>query len=197
MTNLRCGCAGLDEILARDLQCGFDGFRTAAGQPHLGERSGRAVHQIVGQPFRGLGREKPRVREGELIGLLADRLAHGFIAVAETRHRGAGRGIDIALARRIDEIRTVARDRHRQRVALVFPIQNVRHDSPLIRDQDDNIPPARGFRPVESGTNSGRCDKPRRTSLREKCSRRGSRRRPPAPTRSNRACACRPSRAAG
>ena len=73
----------LDEILARELQCRFDRFGAAAGEPHFVEFTRCAVDQIVREFFRGLGREKARMRERELIGLFADRLAHRFIAVTE------------------------------------------------------------------------------------------------------------------
>ena len=117
----------LDKILPRELQRGLDRLGAAAGQPHLVELPGRAVYEIVGQPFGGRGREKTRVRERQLVGLLPDRLPHGFVAVAEARHRGAGGRIDIALAGSVDKIGPVARDGDRQRVTEVVPIQNMRH----------------------------------------------------------------------
>ena len=74
----------LDEILACQFQRRFDGLGAAAGQPHVGKFAGCVRDEVVGKPFRHLGREKSRVREREPIGL--SRIAARTASLLWPRH---------------------------------------------------------------------------------------------------------------
>ena len=85
---------------------------TDSEPPHVNQAlvrpAGASGNEIFREPLHRLVREEAHVREGEVVDLRLDRVAHARIAVAETRHRRAARAVEIALALRVDEIHPVA-----------------------------------------------------------------------------------------
>ncbi len=84
--------AGLDKILPRQLDAGFDRFRTAADEIGVTQPAGLVADELVGQRFGRLRREEAGVGIGELRRLPGHRLEHARMLVAETGDRSpAGR----------------------------------------------------------------------------------------------------------
>ena len=103
------GClAALDLDLARELERGLVGLRSAGQEidPPLAAR--RLVGQDLGQFFRRpVGKER-RMGEGELVELVLDRLDDAPVGMPETGDRRAAGRVEIALALGIDQIGPVA-----------------------------------------------------------------------------------------
>ena len=76
--------AGLDKILPRQLDAGFDRFRAAADEIGVCEPAGLVADELVGQRFGRLRREEAGVSIGQLGRLPRHRLEHARMLVAET-----------------------------------------------------------------------------------------------------------------
>src|SRR5689334_6110231 len=88
----------LDEILARELDCGFDRFRSAADEIGVGKSPGLVADKVIGESFGRLGRKERGMGIGEFRGLARHRLKNFGMLMAEAGNRSAARGIEHALA---------------------------------------------------------------------------------------------------
>ncbi len=118
--------ADLDEILPRHLERGLDRFRAAAHEVGVARAGGRRADEPVGERLRRLGREEARVRVREPVDLRMHRRQHIGVAVAEARHGGAARRVEILLARGVGEIDAATRDGDGRRRAQIA-VEDVRH----------------------------------------------------------------------
>ncbi len=109
--------AGLEEILPRELDRGFDRLRAAADEIDVSEPAGLVANQMIGERLRGFGGEEGRVSISKLRGLLRHRLDHARMLVAEAGHRGAAGGIEHLPAVLGEQPDTFAADRLRRRLA--------------------------------------------------------------------------------
>ena len=107
------GPAGFHEVLARQLERGFVGLRSAGDIVDLGHAVRRAGNQVVGQGLRGFAGEERGVRVGQPVELVLDRLDHRRMVVPEAGHGGPGGGVQIALAVAVDDVEALAADRDR------------------------------------------------------------------------------------
>ena len=117
MKRWRLGLVRLDEILPRQLDAGFDGFRSAADEVSIGEPAGLVPDQPIGQFLRRLRGEEGRVGIGKLRGLPRDRLDHAWMLMAKTGNRGATGAIEYPPAIFRDQPYAVAADRLGRRSA--------------------------------------------------------------------------------
>src|SRR5690606_3939616 len=78
------------------------------------------------QPFGGLGSEEAGMGKGEAPDLFPYGFDHAGVAMAETGNRRPAGSVEIALARRIDEIAPLAAHRRRQGDAHL-PREDMRH----------------------------------------------------------------------
>ena len=106
--------ADLDEVLARHLQRRFHGFGAAGDEIHVADAGRRTFHKHLGQLLGHLGGEKAGVRIRQLVELRMHRRPHRRVAVAQTGHGGAARGIDVAAALRVGDEHALGAGRHRQ-----------------------------------------------------------------------------------
>ena len=111
--------ADLDEVLAREFQCGLDGFRATGDEVHVIEIARCCGGQACGELLGHIRREERRVRIGQRAHLLADGLDHTRMPVAEARDGSTAAGIQIALAVGINEGHAFAADGGGQRLARV------------------------------------------------------------------------------
>ncbi len=105
--------AGFLEILLGQLERGLDRLGAAGDVVDLADPLGRRIDQQRGQRLGRLVGEKGRVRIGQLIDLLLDRLDHLRMAVPKAGHGGTATGVDIALAGGVDQIDPLAADGER------------------------------------------------------------------------------------
>ena len=89
----------LDEVLPRHLQRGLDRLRAAADEIDVVDAGRRVRDEVVAQLLGHLRREEAGVRVGELVELRVHGGQHVGMAVAEARHGGAARGVDVLLPR--------------------------------------------------------------------------------------------------
>ncbi len=113
------GLADLQEILPRHLERGLDRFRAAGDEIDAGHALGRIAHQPIGEFFARRCREEGCVRIRELPGLRLDRFDDFRMAVAQARHRGTARRVDVALAGVVDDVNAFAAHRQGWRDARV------------------------------------------------------------------------------
>ncbi|MDT4858564.1 hypothetical protein FQZ97_930390 [compost metagenome] len=104
------GLADFHEVLARQLQRRFHRLGAAGDEVHRLQSLRRTLDQEVRQRFHRLAGEEGGVGIGERADLLADRLDHAGVAVAEAGHRRAAAGVQVALALAVDQIGAVAAD---------------------------------------------------------------------------------------
>ena len=121
------GLAALGEVLPRHLERRLDRLRAAADEIDVAQPRRSILDQPVGQLLGHLGGEEAGVRIGELVELLVQGGRHRGMAVAEARHRRTARGVDVALARLVDELDALAADGDGQG-AGDLAMQDVGHD---------------------------------------------------------------------
>jgi hypothetical protein len=88
------GLAALEEVLPRELDAGFDCFRPAAHEVGIGKAAGLVAEEMVGQGFRGLGREEGGVRISELRSLPRNRLEDARMLMAEAGDGRTSRSVE-------------------------------------------------------------------------------------------------------
>ena len=111
----------LDEVLARELQRRFDGFRAARDEIHLVEAGRRVLDEVVGQRLGHLAGEEARVRVREPVDLRVHRGEHVGVAMTKARDGGAAAGVEIASAAVVDDVHAARRHglrRHRRKLAM-------------------------------------------------------------------------------
>ena len=118
--------AALGEILPRHLERRFDRFRPAAHEIGVADAFGGVGDQPVGESLGHFGGEEAGMGIGELVELLVQGRRHCGMAVPQAGHRGAARGVDVALAGGIDDFDALAAGGDRQGSADLA-MKNVRH----------------------------------------------------------------------
>jgi hypothetical protein len=103
----------LDEILPRQLQRRLDRLGSARNEIGARHARWRRRDQGVGERLRRLAGEERGVRVGEAFDLRLERRDHLGMAVAEARDRRTARGVEIALARLVEEVDAAAAGRDR------------------------------------------------------------------------------------
>ena len=96
--------AGLDEILACELQRRLDGLRPAGDEIDMLNPVRRVFHQKRGQRLGRLGGEKPGMGKGQPVELRLDRAGYRRMAVAEAGDSRATGPVEIAFAALVDNI---------------------------------------------------------------------------------------------
>ena len=109
--------AHLDAVLPRHFERSLHRLRAARDVIDMCDPVRRMCDQMIGETFGNLGREERAVHVGKLAHLLDDRRIDRWMPVAEAGYGGAAAGVDIALARGIDDLDAFAADGHRQGVA--------------------------------------------------------------------------------
>ena len=109
--------SGLEKILPRDLDRGFDRFRAAADEIDVSEPARLVADQMIGQRLRRFRREERGVRIGEFRSLLRHRLENARMLVAEAGHRGAAGGIQYLAAVLAKQPDALPANRLRRRLA--------------------------------------------------------------------------------
>ncbi len=107
----------LDEVLARHLQRRLDRLGATRHEVDLADTRRRVLDQQVGQRLGHFGGEKAGVRVSQPVDLRVHRCDHVRMPVAEARHRGAARCVDVLPAVGVAQHHAAARERHRQRAA--------------------------------------------------------------------------------
>ena len=102
------GPAGLEMVLARELEGGLDRLGAAGDEVGAREPGRRLGDEGRRQRFLRLAGEEAGMHVVELVELVLDRLAHLGMAVAEAGDGGPSRGVDVALARAVVEIKSLA-----------------------------------------------------------------------------------------
>ena len=92
----------------------------------MADALGGVGDQPVGEPFGDLGGEEAGMGIGEAVELLVQRCGHRRMAVAQAGHRGTARGIEVALARAVDDLDAMAAGGDRKRAADLA-VQDVGH----------------------------------------------------------------------
>ena len=101
-------------VLPRQFDRGLNRLRPTGDEIDAVDPRRRPVDQLVRQTLCGLGREKRRVRPGDLIELRFGRLQHGRCGMAQTGHRRPAARIEVALAICVHEISTITTRHGRQ-----------------------------------------------------------------------------------
>src|SRR5512134_1423664 len=122
----------LDEVLARELERRLDRLRAARDEVDLVEGLGRAGDERVGERLHRLVAEERGVREGQLFELALDRSDDRRVGVAKARYRGTARGVEVALAFLVEQVRAFAAHRHRVLQPRVA-VENVGHRALILR----------------------------------------------------------------
>ena len=102
--------AAFDKILPRQLDAGFDRFRSAADEIGVAEAAGFIADQPVGQRLGRLRREKAGMGISELRRLPGDGLDHARMLMSETGNGGAAGAIENPAAILGNEPHAVAAD---------------------------------------------------------------------------------------
>ena len=106
-----------DKILPRQLDAGFDRFRSAADEIGVGEAAGLIADQTVGQRLCRLRREEAGMGISELRRLPRDGLDHARMLMSETGNGSAAGAIENPAAILGDQPHAVAADRLGRRFA--------------------------------------------------------------------------------
>ena len=109
--------AAFDEILARQLDAGFDRFRSAADQVGVAEAAGLIADEQVGQRFGRLRREKAGMGISQFRRLPGNGLDHARMLMSETGNGGTAGAIENPAPILGSEPNAVAADRYRGRFA--------------------------------------------------------------------------------
>jgi hypothetical protein len=123
----------LDKILPGEFQRGFDRFGATGHEIHVRNTGGRIGDQSLGQRLGHFGCEKTRMRIGKRIELPVHRCAHPRMTMAETGDGSAAGRVDVAAARRVDQMDALAANRRRQ-VCAETAMDNGGHRAILARD---------------------------------------------------------------
>src|SRR5690606_28310512 len=105
--------ADLHEILASHLERGLHGLRATRHEICMAGACRRPPDQVVRKFLGHVRCEEAGMRVGELAELLAHRLEHVRMAVAEARDRRAAGGIDVVPTLAVAQVDALARDRCR------------------------------------------------------------------------------------
>ncbi len=98
------GLADLDDMLARELQGGFDSLRSAGHEIGVGEACRSVLGQVVGEGFCNLAREEARVCIGQLVDLRVHGGQHVGLRVAEARDGGSSARVDVSATLLVDDV---------------------------------------------------------------------------------------------
>src|SRR5258706_15314992 len=85
---------GLDKILPRQLDAGFDRFRPTAAEKGIGEAARFIAAELVGQRLCRLRGKEAGMGIGELRGLPGYRLDNAWMLMSETGNSSAARSIE-------------------------------------------------------------------------------------------------------